>query len=295
MILCDKCGRPKNLQHDRWCVYSKEQIQEVRELYNSGLSSSKIVKLGFNKTLVCFSLRGIKRSLSESIKIAHKLYSDNFRHSEETKQLLRKKTIEYQKCNPEKSTQWKDRKISYPERLFKQLLERNKLFEKYDIVREYSIFPYFIDFAFTNINLAVEIDGAQHWTDIKRIKSDEKKDNLLLSKNWRIYRIPAFLVINKINEVEKTFLEYLRNILEQPKKKIFKNEIIEYIELKKIQLETKQEIKRKRNNIQQEIYQQRKIDVNNFKHQKHYISKLSILWNVSHTQVRRFLIKHDLY
>lgn len=299
MNLCERCGRKINSQHNRWCIYSKNQIEEVRKLYNDGLSSKKIIQLGFNPTLVCFSLRGQKRSLSESMKVAHGLYPDKFKHSEKTKQCLRKKINEFRKNYPEKDTRWSERQISYPEKLFKQLIEKNELFKKYDIVREFSIFPYFIDFAFIDIKLAVEIDGSQHWTEENRIQSDMKKDALLLSKNWKVYRIPAFLIMNQIDKVETDFLKYLQTILNQPNKKNYYNEIVEYVEFKKNEKVIQQKVKQKNKELklrqQQEIFQKRKIDVEFLNYQKHYISKLSILWNVSHTQVRRFLLKYNLY
>lgn len=62
--------------------------------------------------------------------------------------------------------------------------------KKFQIVREYSVFPYFIDFAFPQIMLAVEIDGSQH--EIKdRKKRDMEKDIHLNNNGWRVYRIPA--------------------------------------------------------------------------------------------------------
>jgi arylsulfatase len=59
-----------------------------------------------------------------------------------------------------------------------ETLKSNGLDKKYSIVREYSVFPYFIDFAFVNEKVAVEIDGSQHLLP-ERKDRDDKKDELL--------------------------------------------------------------------------------------------------------------------
>jgi len=56
------------------------------------------------------------RSLSESNKIARKKYPDNFKHTEESKKIMREKRLEFMKNNPEK-TAWRLSNVSYPEKL----------------------------------------------------------------------------------------------------------------------------------------------------------------------------------
>ena len=111
------------------------------------------------------------------------------------------------KNNPEK-TAWRLKNMSYPEKCFKRLLEDNNLDKKYLIYREYSVFPFFIDFAFIDVKLAVEIDGSQHLEEDRK-KKDEEKDALLTSNGWRILRIAATEVINS---PDKT-LKLLENML----------------------------------------------------------------------------------
>ena len=81
------------------------------------------------------------------------------------------------KNNPDK-TAWRLSNVSYPEKLFIEYVESNGLDKKYSIVREYSVFPYFIDFAFVNQMVAIEIDGSQHLLP-ERKERDDKKDKLL--------------------------------------------------------------------------------------------------------------------
>ncbi len=105
------------------------------------------------------------------------------------KELQRKARLKFMKDNPEK-TAWRLTNMSYPEKIFIKKCKELKLEEKHLIIREKSEFPYFIDFAFENEMVAVEIDGAQH--NLKeRKKSDEEKDKLLISLGWRVIRFAA--------------------------------------------------------------------------------------------------------
>lgn len=97
--------------------------------------------------------------------------------------------LSYMKANPDK-TAWRLSNLSYPEKIFKNKCEELKLSEKYLIIRERSFFPYFIDFAFENEKVAVEIDGSQH--NLKeRVESDLKKDASLVNAGWRVIRFTA--------------------------------------------------------------------------------------------------------
>ena len=75
------------------------------------------------------------------------------------------------KNNPEK-TAWRLSNVSYPEKLFIEYIESNGLDKKYSIIREYSVFPYFIDFAFVNQMVAIEIDGSQHLLPERKEKDE---------------------------------------------------------------------------------------------------------------------------
>jgi very-short-patch-repair endonuclease len=64
------------------------------------------------------------------------------------------------------------------------------IYEKYDVINEYTIFPYSIDFAFINEKVAVELDGKCHFINgTERIEKDIKKDDFLISLGWKIFRI----------------------------------------------------------------------------------------------------------
>jgi len=149
------------------------------------------------------------RSISESRKIGHVRYSENFKHSEETKKKLREIRLNFMKNNPEK-TAWRLSNVSYPEKLFIEHIEKNGLDKKYLIVREYSVFPYFVDFAFLNEMVAVEIDGSQHLLP-ERKKSDEKKDKLLNDLGWLVVRISEKEIKTNINNTFNQLINILNS------------------------------------------------------------------------------------
>lgn len=87
---------------------------------------------------------------------------------------------------------WKhanQKRRSNPELLFKQLLQKNNLYEKFKIKEQFPINGYFLDFAFLNIKCDIEIDGAQHIRTKKAIEHDVLRDKIMLDDGWIVYRI----------------------------------------------------------------------------------------------------------
>jgi very-short-patch-repair endonuclease len=206
MIKCEVCNREfKNKggysSHKKTCDYVFTIKDEIISLYVDSLVSINEIgkKYGIGKDIVIRVLGDKKRTLSEGIKTAHKKYPERYLHSDETKEIMRVKRIEFMKNNPDK-TAWRTSNLSYPEKLFLEKLEISNWGEKYSIIREYCFFPYFIDFAFVNEKVAVEIDGSQHLlTDRK--ESDDKKDKLLLNDGWSVIRITDKEVKSNLDNV----------------------------------------------------------------------------------------------
>jgi very-short-patch-repair endonuclease len=193
-------------------MIDEEIKKEINEDYKNGLSIGEICKkynMSSKSYISNYVLSGKTRSLSESIKMAHKKYSESFKHTEETKKKMREKRLAWMKEHPEQ-TAWRLKNMSYPEKCFQKILEDNGLDKKYLIYREYSVFPYFIDFAFINEKIAIEIDGSQHLEE-ERKKRDEEKDKLLMSKGWRILRITALDVVRDGTKALNCLLEMLGN------------------------------------------------------------------------------------
>lgn len=190
--------------------------------------NTKRYRCGFSKT--CGSKECINK-LKHTIK-----------HTDETKEKLRKKRFEYLKKKTG-NTAYERRSagiMSYLEQwFFDECIIKYNLLEKYDIVNEYAYYPYFIDFAFLNIKLAVELDGACHFKNgDKRIEHDIKKDSFLLSQGWKIFRINYK---ENTEDKIKEFISILYNINDY-NQKIFDIKLLQYKEVKnKKQRKTRKE------------------------------------------------------
>lgn len=178
-------------------LFSDEQKESMRNDY---LNGSSIRDLQRKYNIKCRNwveqrlLRGITRNVSEAAKLAHKRYPEKFLHNEAYKQKMREIRLKFMKEHPEKTAWRKRNEPSYPEKCFIKFLIDNEYDKKYLIEREYPVFPYYIDFAFTQIKVAVEIDGSQHILDEDRAARDNDKDETLISQGWKVLRVTENLV-----------------------------------------------------------------------------------------------------
>lgn len=216
MFECKICGRNLdkvgNLkQHIKKCEKLSVIKDEIVTLYVDESYSVKDLRKKFKiQSEDIKDILGNKvRSSSEAIKLAHKKYPENYKHTEESKKIMREKRLEFMKNNPEK-TAWRLYNVSYPEKLCIEYIEKNSLDKKYSIVREFSVFPYFIDFAFVNEMVAVEIDGSQHLLP-ERKERDDKKDKLLNDLGWLVIRVSEKEIKTNIDEVFKQILLILKD------------------------------------------------------------------------------------
>jgi len=83
---------------------------------------------------------------------------------------------------------WHYRKgeTSYPERYLEDVFSQESIV---GWVREKKVGRWFIDFAFEQQKIAVEMDGRQH---DERADQDKKKDDFLTSQGWKVIRIKWF-------------------------------------------------------------------------------------------------------
>ena len=135
----------------------------------------------------------------------------------ELKEKARERRIKYlnNKLNFE-NTAWgkkANNKLSFLEQWFvDNIIIPYKLYETFDIVNEYTVERYFLDFAFVNIKLDVELDGRCHFNNgNKRIEHDIERDKKLKSKNWNIYRISHIDVETNEKETVKNFIQYIKS------------------------------------------------------------------------------------
>lgn len=201
-------GKKKNLRYDS--IFTEEDKANIVKDYVENLLtiSECMVKYGIrSKTYIAKLLEGKTRNTSEANKLAHKKYPEAYLHSEETKAKIRKKRLAFMKAHPEQ-TAWRQKNMSYPEEMFLKFLTERGYADKFLIQREFSVFPYFIDFAFVDLKIAIEIDGSQHLLP-ERKKKDELKDALLHSQGWRVIRIAESVIKTDWDIIQQVLDEHI--------------------------------------------------------------------------------------
>jgi very-short-patch-repair endonuclease len=214
--ICEKVLSNKGglVTHQKTCEKVFHLKDEIKKLYVDELWSIRNLcdKYEVGKGIITEIIGGLVRNYSESGKIGRKRFPQS--HTEESKQKLREKRLEFMKNHPEK-TAWRTKNISYPEKVFLNKINEIGWSEKYSIVREFSVFPFFIDFAFVNEMVAVEIDGSQHLLE-ERKKKDQIKDVVLNKQGWCVIRISEREIKKNIDEtIEKLEVILLSSIMEK--------------------------------------------------------------------------------
>lgn len=101
-------------------------------------------------------------------------------------------------------------KRSYPEKWFiKNVLEKYQLNSKYTIKEKIPFGKYFLDFAFLELKLDVEIDGKQHFGKQSAVQHDIDRDAYLIQQGWKIYRIAWIEITENTDKIIKDFLLFL--------------------------------------------------------------------------------------
>lgn len=96
---------------------------------------------------------------------------------------------------------------SYPEKWLIGVLNRELGFiEDKDYKTEYFFHKQFLDFAWPERKLCIEIDGQQHERFVERKLNDAKKDENLKAENWKLLRL-------RWSDICKNTQEYIQQIL----------------------------------------------------------------------------------
>jgi very-short-patch-repair endonuclease len=140
---------------------------------------------------------------------------------EEMKEKIRKGRVKFLQENPGQHGAWNKENKSYLENWFEEFYLSELLDEKHDIQFNYSVYPYFLDFAFVDLKLDVEVDGKFHYTYETNIEHDKTRNETLEKLGWRIYRISIDEVNSDPNKVKKEFLEYLKNYNRETKSRYY--------------------------------------------------------------------------
>lgn len=149
-------------------ICNKDRKRKLR-----GKARGSIVGLGFYAT--CGDRECIRKSRSPS---------------EEVRKKLSESRKKYLKSLNGKALYFRSRE-TYWEKYFREnVLEKEKLFEKYKIIQEYRETPYQLDFAIfgNDCKIDLEIDGWQHFLE-SNISYDDTRNKKLEANGWIVYRI----------------------------------------------------------------------------------------------------------
>jgi len=186
----------------------------LQKEYDSGFSARELAeKFKIHKSSVFAAMKDgrIKaRTISESLHIHN---SKNTRkHTQETKDKISLKRIEFIKNNPDKVPYLLNHssKESYPEKCMREALMQHSILGWQP---NYPYHIYRLDFAFPELKIDLEVDGKTHQNE-NVIEIDNRRNQFLINDGWLVIRIPALEVTRKINQ----FIPKLQEIiLEQSK------------------------------------------------------------------------------
>lgn len=183
--------------HERLCPMNKDRVYvnhtKGHTPWNKGLT-----KITSDK------VRNIAKRTSEALrgKPGHK-------HSEATKRLL--SDIRKKQIAKNGGVWWNSRskcKRSYAEEWIERLLKKETSDIKF--YEEYHIGKWFLDFAWPDRKIGLEIDGAQHeWTERKQ--SDAEKDSYCQSLGWTILRLKWSDICNNTQQAIAVIKEFVVN------------------------------------------------------------------------------------
>lgn len=143
----------------------------------------------------------IMQNMAKNISVTMK-GREGHKHTEETKRRISE--IRKQQIANNGGIWWSSRskcKRSYAEEWTKRVLENESV--DIEFKEEYHIGKWFLDFAWPDRKIGLEIDGEQHeWPERKQM--DKEKDAYCASQGWKILRLKwADIVVDKPKAVNK--------------------------------------------------------------------------------------------
>lgn len=209
--ICKFCGKIcKNANslrnHERLCKSNPERQESSWVKFNHERGA-------WNK--------GLTKETDERLKLRGEKLSNNYKngviinankgkhHTEEEKKNLSIKRKQFLKENPDKVPyllNHHSKGDSYPEKYFKEVLEN----EKIEYKQNYYQIGYFLDFAWPDRKLYLEIDGEQHYVDKRIIEHDRVRTANLENEGWTCIGRVRWSNYQKLNKIEKKdFLQKL--------------------------------------------------------------------------------------
>lgn len=161
------CGQTCSIQHKR----------DVNNVTDSRLNRECVI------CGVMFSVRRASAKQTCCSNVCRRNHIKQYCSSDETRKKRSKLQRELYKLGITKG--WSRRTMSFPERYFKTKLDALNV----EYVQEHPVGRYFVDFAFIDAKIALEIDGKQHQVE-PQLSSDKRKDVFLTERGWHVIRIP---------------------------------------------------------------------------------------------------------
>lgn len=221
-----ECGKEFNNHqslnaHFSHCLIHKEKTgQEVKLKRNSDNNPYNFKNLS-KDNLLQISIKGGK-TIKEKYKNGEIIPCwFGKHHSEETKEKIRKGRVKFLIEHPGQHGAFDKSKKTYLEEWFHDILIKYDLYDKYKIEYNYSLYPYFLDYAFIDLKLDVELDGKWHYTYESNILHDKKRNEDLIKQGWKIFRISIDEVNNCNDKIETEFLYYLNNYTEDSSNRFY--------------------------------------------------------------------------
>jgi len=212
MYICDRCG------------YSTENKQS----YCSHRSHCKldengnIIKRGFGKLGSKVWNKGLTKDSDERVKQCGETLSNKYnsgelihynkgkKYSEERCKQISESRKEFLKLHPEKVPyviSHHSKGDSYPERYFKEVFNNNNI--KYE--QNYYCLGFFLDFAWPDKKIYLEIDGEQHYKDERIVRHDEYRTKLLSDNGWNCLVRLRWTWYQSLNKNER--IDYINSLV----------------------------------------------------------------------------------
>lgn len=184
-------------------TYNNKKRGNKTEKEKLKIKESKIKKMGYssieewytkNKSGVCLNCeKSFEKRNKTHIYCCRKCQSIHIMNKSESKERVSKlfsKLTKKRHENGDERITWKTRdrlKPSYPEQLTIDYFNKKNIV----FIRELKMGKYFIDFAFPDKKIGLEIDGRTH-DDNDVIEKDKRKQLFIESQGWKLYRIKWF-------------------------------------------------------------------------------------------------------
>lgn len=205
---------PYGTWYCKWCqghpiFETRRELQKHnKEIHNFGLHKNGIT---WNK--------GLTKETNESIAKAGKTLSESYAagkfipsqkgkvHTEEEKRKISESRKQYLLEHPEKVPyilNHHSKGDSYPEKYFKEVFDNAKI----DYSQNYYSNGYFLDFAWPDIKIYIEIDGEQHYVDHRIVEHDKVRTQRLHELGWRLLTRIRWSEFQKLEQTEKENLVF---------------------------------------------------------------------------------------